>query len=104
MPTKVTAWSCSFGCHRKILRSKKDMREHETRCFHNPANRACQTCGNWHATYETIYDPYHGGNPGDSDYEAQVNYCSVGIDVKESLHNQCGTWVQRENDYQLVEP
>lgn len=44
MPTEVKAYSCDFGCGKRVLKSKHGMKQHEKVCFKNPANRACQTC------------------------------------------------------------
>lgn len=46
MPTEVKAYSCDFGCGKRVLKSKHGMKQHEKVCFKNPANRACQTCAN----------------------------------------------------------
>ena len=78
---------------------EKAMQEHEARCFHNPDMRACQTCGHLRATYETVYDRYHYGDPGASDYDVKVQYCKVEIDIKESFHNMCPGWIPRGANY-----
>ena len=44
MPKQVIAYKCDFDCGRRALISKSGMKAHETICFSNPANRACQTC------------------------------------------------------------
>ena len=92
---EVRAFACSFGCRRNVLTSKKRMQEHEERCFYNPKNRACQTCGNLEKTTETVYDPYHGGNPGSSDWERMIEYCSAEIDIGGQYKNNCDMWVVR---------
>lgn len=92
---EVRAFACSWGCRRNVLTSKKRMAEHEERCFHNPKNRACQTCMFLAKTTETVYDPYHGGDPGSSDYEAEIEYCEVGIGIKEQYKNNCLVWKAR---------
>lgn len=51
--------------------------EHERVCFHNPARRACQTCGNWVEDSDTVYNRYHGGNPGSTDYEDYYKWCEA---------------------------
>lgn len=45
MPEKVTAWSCSFKCGERVKTKRIAMVGHESRCFHNPQRRACQSCG-----------------------------------------------------------
>ena len=44
MPNLVKAYSCSHGCARRILTSKKAMAAHENRCKKNDASRACASC------------------------------------------------------------
>lgn len=44
MPNPVRAYSCSWGCHRRVLTSKATMAKHELTCAKNPARRACKTC------------------------------------------------------------
>lgn len=44
MPTKVTAYACSFRCGRSVITKRDGMLQHEARCFHNPVMMACQTC------------------------------------------------------------
>ena len=96
MPRKVAAWACSWGCHRHVLRNRKEMEAHEAICFHNPARRACQTCGNFATDYATVYDPYHGGNPGSSDWERLIEYCRAGHDVAKVRQCDCTDWTLRE--------
>lgn len=44
MATERKAYSCDYKCGQKVVLSKKSMEDHETRCFHNPDNRACASC------------------------------------------------------------
>ena len=44
MPREVKAYGCDFKCGRKVVLSKKSMADHESRCFYNPAKKACVTC------------------------------------------------------------
>ncbi len=52
MPLKRTAWACKWGCGRNVLTSRKGMADHESRCFYNPARRACKTCRFWVDAWE----------------------------------------------------
>ena len=47
MPKPVRAFACEWGCGRNVLMSRKRMAYHESRCFYNPARRACKSCGWW---------------------------------------------------------
>lgn len=42
---EITAYECEYGCG-KFLKTKSGMRRHEKKCFWNPANKACASCGN----------------------------------------------------------
>ena len=95
MPNKVVAWSCQYGCKRRVTTSKEAMYKHEETCFHNPVNKACATCGNLATWLETIYDPPHGGNPGSSDYEVEKKACEF-YDIKEKWRHHCDKWCAPE--------
>ena len=41
---KVTCWHCDY-C-RRILKSGRDMKKHESKCMYNPETRSCGTCEN----------------------------------------------------------
>lgn len=73
---QVKAYQCEF-CHRKVGMNKQHIKKHEFLCFHNPQRRACQTCGNFSTSRETVYDRHHGGDPGSSDYEVEVQWCGA---------------------------
>ena len=57
------------------------MAEHEARCFHNPARKACVTC--------VHFEPATGG-PDIEDYEAPG--CDAGYEVHEKLKHDCDKW------------
>ena len=46
MAKKIEAYECEY-CHKKILRSKSGIRNHEKRCFWNPEVKACMSCINY---------------------------------------------------------
>lgn len=74
MPVRVKAFACEFGCGRNVLTSKFKMYQHEHICFHNPARRACQTCGNFVAGVKREEPPH----------------CSAG--VENVPHFDCPKW------------
>lgn len=94
MPRAITAYACNFKCGKKVDTVRKRMEVHEARCFCNPVRRACQTCIHFQADSDTIYNPYHGGNPGSTDYEAKYHYCDAREDVnlREKLVCDCPSW------------
>jgi len=44
MPRTVKAYGCDYKCGQKVVLSKASMISHESRCFHNPKNKACASC------------------------------------------------------------
>lgn len=44
MPKEVKAYSCSFGCGRRVQMSKSAVAKHEKTCAMNPERRACKAC------------------------------------------------------------
>lgn len=62
-------------CKKKVYRNKSSAIRHEKTCFANPVTKACRTCDNYVVDYNTIYSPYHGGEPGSNDYEIKYSYC-----------------------------
>lgn len=93
MSILVRAYSCQFKCGRRVTTKRKSMDAHESRCFHNPTNRACQSCGNFQEEYDTIYVPHFTTEVGDLDYDVKVHYCAADIDIKEALQNNCPKWI-----------
>ena len=67
------AYQCSFCTFYRL--TKKSVEIHEDNCYHNPKNRACATCRFNVVEFETVYDRYHGGNPGSTDYDVPYNWC-----------------------------
>jgi len=52
MLRKVTAYGCDYKCGQKVVLSKSSMKEHESRCFHNPVNKACASCKHFELEYD----------------------------------------------------
>lgn len=55
--------------------SKQSAIRHESNCPKNPENRACQTCKHKSEELETVYNPYHDGDPGSTDYDVKCWWC-----------------------------
>lgn len=71
---EIKAFQCDY-CN-KYYKHKSSAKRHENRCFKNPKNKACLSCGNFKTDYETVYvRPYEGHNYGDDDYDVKYNYC-----------------------------
>ena len=37
----------------------------------------CQNCKHYAVSQETYYNPFHGGNPGSTDYEYTAHWCRL---------------------------
>lgn len=44
MPKEVKAFSCAYGCGRRVQTSRKAVEKHEETCAKNPARRSCKVC------------------------------------------------------------
>jgi len=95
MPRVVRAFACEFGCHRNVTTSRKSMEKHETRCFHNPNQKACATCKHLTTDYE---EEYMGHQFGDAVFGQphKVRYCEKEIDLSERLQSNCPQWERNE--------
>ena len=45
MPIKVTMYECSH-CQRRKYSHESSAKQHEKKCYWNPTNKACASCGN----------------------------------------------------------
>ena len=62
-------------CSNRAHMSKYSATRHERKCPKNPDNWACKTCKHQSEEWETVYNPYHGGNPGSTDYDVKYWWC-----------------------------
>lgn len=62
-------------CCNRAYMSKSSAIRHERNCPNNPDNRACQTCKHKSEEWETVYNRYHNGNPGSTDYDVKYWWC-----------------------------
>ena len=95
MPVLVKAYQCSYGCG-YCRKGRGSVIAHEKRCFHNPKSKACQTCGFFSVEWETFYNPYHGGDPGSTDYDYKVRYCRFLEEGPLELRRDCENWKSKE--------
>jgi len=73
---EIKAFECDY-C-RRYYKHKSSAKRHENRCYYNPENKACVTCGNFITDYETVYvRPQGDQNYGDADYEEQFLICKA---------------------------
>ena len=80
MPVKVTAWSCRFKCGANVQTGRTRMYRHESRCFHNPERKACQTCK-------------HKSKP----FDDEPAYCEkMERSLRDTLFNNCDGWGAKE--------
>jgi len=69
---EIKAYACDY-CN-KYYKHKSSARRHETRCFKNPQNKACLTCGNFKTDYKDVkynYCDYTGRSFQDYDGNRQ---------------------------------
>lgn len=92
MPVKIfkTYWGCRFKCGQKHSINRDWIATHEKICFVNPDTKSCRICEHSNFTFETVYDPNHGGNPGSTDYNEQRWYCEK--DQKPYPTTNCQFW------------
>lgn len=102
---EIKAFACDY-C-KKIYRHKSSAKRHENRCFYNPKNKACISCGNFITDYETVYVRPHGDqNYGDADYEERYNYCEYTnkvfgaetVERRQEFQHNCKHWIQKEDN------
>ena len=95
---EIKAYQCDY-CN-KYYKHKSSAKRHENKCFKNPSNKACLTCGNFVTDYETVYVPPRGDqNYGDADYEQRYNYCDYdGLtfgheETNKPFEHNCKYWI-----------
>ena len=98
MPREVRAWACSWGCGKHVDTVRSRMAKHETRCFHNPVRRACQTCGSFDTFEDTVYNPDHGGDPGSTDYEVRRRWCEARQYHLTYREADCAQWTEKNEE------
>ena len=100
---EIKAFECDF-CN-KYYKHKSSVKRHEDRCFKNPQNKACLTCGNFKTDYETVYArPQGDQNYGDADYDVKYDYCeNTGksfqdevVIKRQEFQRNCNHWIPIE--------
>lgn len=91
---KVQAYKCDHCSMTSIYSSS--VKRHERQCYKNPENHQCATCAFHSVELETVYNPYHGGDPGSTDYEVKFHYCAAVCDKVEQPVINCRNWKQKE--------
>ncbi|MCP4604517.1 MAG: hypothetical protein GY847_29015 [Proteobacteria bacterium] len=94
MPIKRTAWQCEWGCGRYLL-TRQYILEHEHRCYYNPTMKACKTCSNFSYHQKTVYNNYHNGDPGSTDWEVEVMGCSERDGELKKMTFRCVDWIEK---------
>lgn len=89
---QILAYKCDWCDF--VRRSPRNVKRHESRCHDNPDNRSCKTCRHWSVDYQTVYNPYHGGEPGSTDYEVKYAYCTAKYKEMEGMQwvQHCDLW------------
>lgn len=87
MPIKVEAYSCAFGCRRRVATSKRVIDKHEETCALNPARRACKTCKH------KRHVPFPVNVPGVGEAVRLEPSCALSVLPSGSLmHFNCEHW------------
>lgn len=86
---EITAYICEH-CEKKIYRHKSSAHGHESRCYWNPANRACASCDNQILGQITISD----GHVRDT---AQCVVTGANLLIKSELRRYCESWIGKPN-------
>ena len=87
-------YGCKFKCGQKHSLDRDWIIVHEELCFANPGTKSCKTCKHSDFIFETVYNPYHGGDPGSTDYEEQRWYCNK--DIKDYPTSDCKLWENKK--------
>ena len=102
---EIKAYQCDY-CN-KYYKHKSSAKRHENRCFKNPQNKACLSCGNFITDYNTVYVRPHGNqNYGDADYDVRYNYCDYTgrsftdevVIYRQEFQKNCSHWIPREEN------
>lgn len=101
---EIKAYSCEH-CNKYYKKTKKSVENHELSCFANPVNRACQSCQHNERVSQTVYNPFHLGNPGSTDYDTWLNWCNnYDIELeKGTLKSNCPAWKAKIDIEELIE-
>jgi hypothetical protein len=85
---EILAFICDFCPRKKRFAVRATAVKHESRCFYNPATRACATCGNFN------YVPdYHEIDTGYSEGGPECAKGMLGTSTEESpLRSKCEGW------------
>lgn len=78
MAEKIVAYKPK--CCNKAMVSKSSALRHERNCLHNQDNKTCLSCKYMREDSNTIYNSFHNGNPGSTDYEQYYKYCGYDED------------------------
>ena len=98
---EIAAWKCDY-CKKYYL-NKSSAKMHEEKCFYNPNNHACLTCGNFCHYSNTVYVPPQLGDwsYGEHDYEQNCSFCQASnksfdtenLEEKQSFQHHCKNWL-----------
>ena len=93
---QVTAWKCPY-CSKTSL-SKSSISRHVN--HYCKGNRYCKSCRYFQSDHVTVYNRYHGGEPGSTDYERLEWWCShPDIDKElENLRCNCSQWEKKQEN------
>jgi hypothetical protein len=79
---KIRAYQCEY-CEKKVYTNRNSCYAHEKKCYWNPINKACASCGHY------LYD-YDG------------TQCLKGIDISNKLKYDCKDHRERTEDEKAI--
>ena len=72
MPERAEVWKCSY-CNMVSVYKRNVLRHERDSCKNH---RSCYVCKHFREDTGTVYNRYHGGNPGSTDYEDTRWWCA----------------------------
>jgi len=99
----IEAYQCDY-C-KKYSKSKSVMKKHESKCFHNPKAKACDTCGNCYQSLCKVRNEISPFNYARNVY-SDKSVCKAGINLSElkdgsltiRLCDNCEYWIEKEEE------
>lgn len=88
---KIEAYKCEY-CQKKIYENGLLCYTHEKRCFFNPVNKACASCGNHLRETERL----------ENGHLIDINVCSVGQNIKNKLEYDCKNYSERKEIFETM--
>lgn len=95
---EITAYKCEY-CNMVSMYKGHTKRHERDHCRKSPERKCCGLCVHLDNDRKTIYNPFHGGNPGSTDYEMDCWWCKE-LDQDLNYHdlngnNECECFISK---------